>query len=237
MLRFLAMLLSLATRSIATAPVWRAQESDFDAYPTAADDGVGLDVGGDLAGVALVSVTLREVPQARTSYLTIGTWSASALYTIDLGGGIIVTHNAATAPDADEAASLAALVAAVTADTDANALVAPSVVSGRVRLRGRAFSDYPVSFTATAGTVSVEADGAEAGSVQLVALAGDEWLPVASGRLTEIPTPGGFVERYEVAGATRLAVLIEGLTGPAGDGAGITYRDPVVRVAPCGGAA
>jgi hypothetical protein len=220
------------------APVWTVP-SGSDA-PALASDGVAM----QNAARALVHVALREESHRRTARLTIPTWVDTAVYTVTIDG-TPVGHDS-TGGDADLEDTIDGIVDVITSDGTVNQIVTATAVESEpgvsgvdtVLIVGDTEADFSIDFTQdTTAVVAAVAD-------RVAATARLWWLPgarpgstpptqwVASGDVVAVDRRG-HIERYDVAGLSRLAVQLDELEGHALDGTVVTYRTPDVAVGPC----
>lgn len=236
--RLLSLVLSILTRSSGLAPTWRTQPDAPTTFPVDDTDGISTTLDdGSSATVALFALDLREVTHARTAYVTIPTWSASTTYSITVNG-TTVSHDASTGPDANRAATLSALAAAINANGTVGAIVSASVVGSSVRLRGLSPFAWSVDFAVSggSGTLAVEADPESVGGLAWLAYAGGRWRPISTAFFSSFSTVGATIDRFEVSGVDRLACFAiqpggpsADFTGGTTDGSGVTYRATVAR--------
>lgn len=182
-------------------PSWRAQ-TDTDGPPTLASDGVAT---GE-AIVTHIKVDCREDVSHRTTYAEVDTLDLTANYTLVIDGFEVT----ATGPFSDLDDLLDSLVAAIEADTDADALViATHTDDDRIKLTGRGSDDYSLDGSAS-GTGSWTLSGDAIGAlVRVYGLAydttgalDDRWgtLPVSD---FDVPNTG-YVGPLPSAGLTQL---------------------------------
>lgn len=200
--------------------------------PPPAAEGVGVVVETGL--VAHVGAALREVPGARTVYVSIASYDPGAEYTIDVD-----VENVTIAPSAhsDVQSALQAIEAAINADPGMSAIVTatrldadgqPAAVTGqpatRIRIRSTpAFGagSWPFSATADLGALATEGD-AESASVSVwarPAATGAPWMrvagPIAVGT-------AGWLARIPVGSYREIAVRLSAIVGDGAD-APMTY--------------
>lgn len=225
----------LAVLQAGRTPVWTAQ--DGIAIPDSAADGVYLD--GAVRTLAYVS--LREVAHARRARLTIPTVDLSATYTTTINGTAVAYNAGSGGADADRAAVIDGIIAAINADGTVGPLVtatAEGTPHDTVLITGDSEADYSIAFAG--GGSSVVACVADLCSAEC-------WPWFAPGARVDSTPPTawvvggeavvvdrrGYLERLDTAGLDRLHLQLAHTAGQLGDGSATTYRDPDVYVGPC----
>lgn len=240
-----------AVLALGRAPVWSTQPTASGAGespPSVASDGVAMQG----AVRALVHVSLRAEPHRRTALLGITNWDGSDVYNVRVNG-ITVAHDA-SGGDVDVEDTVDGLVALLAGDSDIAALVTATAVESdpgvsgidSILIEGIVEEDWSIVFeTGTSADLTIVTDLAYARATLW-------WLPGArpgssppalwasSGDQVDIERRGN-IERYDVAGMSRLYVQLDQRCGMAGDGeehggftsATLTYRDPAISIGPC----
>lgn len=199
--------------------------------------------------VAMVSVTVREVPAFRTGRLFITTLDAAAeTFTTTIGGNAVAYAD----PGGQTlSAVLVAIAAAINADGPASALVTATAVDDndvesatdatQVLLQGVGLADYTLDFS-TGGSSVTDATADPSGCSVIVfgqRAAAPNTTPDTTWRAyaqagTIAVAQDNYMDRWTVAGLSRLYVMIvPGTITRATDGAGVTAKDPTIDVAPC----
>lgn len=199
--------------------------------------------------VALVAIDVREDVAFRTARLTIPTLTIGDTFTLTLNSTEVATYD--STGDADEDEVMLGLAAAINADADTNVLVLATAVdntltppapnagsNNEVVLTGLAAADYSVDFTDSGTSVEqVIADASQCTAyVYAQRAAAPDTTPNTRWRKTQgsyTVDQDGYVERWNVAGISRLYVRLGSIQGPGSDGSIVTLRDPDVDIAPC----
>jgi hypothetical protein len=210
-------------------PRWTRQTQHSGA-PSAANDGVWLRD----AVVTAIMVALREVPGARTGYVTITNVVDVVAYRVIVDGNTVAIVSGAGSTAASIIQQLvlalpgvpaaAALVSFTAVDTDGDGVV------DALRVRGLAEADYTLAVTSGgAGTIACVTEFTSAwirvyftptGTVD----ANDEPYSWAHpDTATYSLDYRGFVETFETGSCDRAYVEVYNTTNPV-DGAGVTYE-------------
>ena len=223
---------NLAILRSGRAPVWVTGSSLTP--PALVTDGAALNA----AVITLLHVSMRVAPAHRTATLTLpGGAALTGNYTVTVDGNAVVYNATAGAP-ADLAALMTAITAAVVGNGTISAIVDAVDVASALILTGVGEEDFSIDFTHSGATVcEIEADpstadlrmwwfaGARVGVTppQIWTWDGDDYSV----------THRGMVRRFETAGLDRVMVQLYNVAGHPGDGALVTYTDPIVSIGPC----
>jgi len=230
-------------------PVWTEQQDssgDYDVgIPTTLGAGVSMDGGQAVA--ALLKGSLREQVHTRRARVSVGSFDASATYSVIVDGSTISTTSGAFADD-DEI--LVELAGAIDADSavggaapspvieqsllDADGEITLGTAAGGtaaavLRISGTSSAAYPIDVSATAGSLACDAD-AESATTYLMIQArstgtdntagGSAWANATD--YQEAITYLGSLRRLNMAGVLKAQVYLDNVQGHSSDGSSVT---------------
>lgn len=246
--------------AIALTPEWVDQAS-YTGAPTSASAGVSLAVSElNATPKAMVRVSARTNVHRREARVTVTTRDATANYTVTVNGTAIATTTGAFANNdlilvelkakiaADAtvggAAGASQVVTSILLDAngdETDGTVAGGTAAATLVVQGTVEADYSIAVSAGGtGVLACEADpvsfdlrvfGYEAGIVRDGSDASSGWDMILDGDYTSLDYRG-FIERYDVAGLSRLYVEVDNIAGHASDGGTVTYAMSRVRIGP-----
>lgn len=218
----------LAILSVGRNPSWVTQAA-FTGRPASASAGAHTQE----AVRTLIEVNLREDPHHRTARVTVTTLDLTATYTVTVDG-VACAYNAGGAGAADLGDVLDGIAAAINAAAVSD-IVEAEVDDETVVVTGLGGDHWSVAIAATGtGVLACETDYALGRAQVWLLPAGASpsttWRAPRDG-LMDVETTG-LSERLDTAGFDRVYVELLDLAG-LGDGATVTFADPVVRLGPC----
>jgi len=222
----------LAVLSQGRDPGW-VNQSDYDGTPETGTAGVNVID----AIVAMVALGLRRDPAAHASRVTIDTVDlTSSTYTVTVDGNAVAYDASAETP-ADQAelvegiasaintdGTVGGLVTATIEDTTGDGTVDTIVLTNNTNNTTTHTTSVGVSGVGSTGVISFDED-ADAAKLRLWLLADQAndtldvpvpWLLANGGDFDTALDYRGFIERFHVAGASRVYVEAYDVTGPSG---------------------